>query len=85
MQVLGLIVWMFQYMDAENESFTDGGVYKLQQNKNKKKTMIYYTNQVGYVRIGILESHNDYIKINQDLVQRGANVNVSLLSSHLPG
>ena len=47
--------------------------------------MIYYTNQVGYVRIGILESHNDYIKINQDLVQRGANVNVSLLSSHLPG
>ena len=35
-----------------------------------------------------LESWNHTMiiqKINQDLVQRGANVNVSLLSSHLPG
>ena len=36
MQVLGLIVWMFQYMDAENESFTEIEEY-INYNKTKRK------------------------------------------------
>ena len=53
MQVLGLIVWMFQYMDAENESITDGGVYKLQQNKKKQKN-----NDILYQSSGLCQNWN---------------------------